>query len=161
KRAAKLPSEERTVEKRLAPARLDALRGRFDQAEEQATALAREVDASPNAAPHAAAARLLIAVRIETGRPRGAQRVPEAFLAKKAAWNRDDRPYDDPVPLMLHTLARGGKTTEAEATARADAWLAEMRRSERVNSVPLTWVYAHAQTIASREEAERALAKQD
>jgi serine/threonine-protein kinase len=159
-RAAGLAGEERAIAARVEPARVDVLRGRFERAEEQARALTREIDASPNVQPHAAAARLLVDVLLETGRTDEAGRVAGELLARSGVWNHTSV-LDGAVPAMLDARVRAGAMTRAEATARADAWIEGERRSAYLLVVPYLWAFAHAIRAATREDAEAALSRQD
>jgi serine/threonine-protein kinase len=142
---------------------LSILAGDFAAAEKGVRALAKGASASHILADRGAPARLLVAITIETGRPKDADAVAREYLAGYEAWesnaNLDDWAMaQEPTPLMLNVRwHQGGITRSVYESQMAHAvadW--EKRANQEVRN--FIWIDAYAVPSETADDANAALA---
>jgi serine/threonine-protein kinase len=160
---AKLPEARRKRLEASDRASLAIVKGDFVEAEQRLRELERLLAAEPGALAHAEPARRLVDLYLETGRPKLAAEVADAFVKKLGAWTEPHRVddaaiSDDPQVAMHATLLHTGRETQAAFDAFRDRWVDEWRKKTSDAYVGYLWIYAFALPAESPAEGERAMA---
>ncbi|WP_394834008.1 protein kinase [Pendulispora rubella] len=140
-----LPEASRKAARLHDLARLSVSYGRFDDAENFATELAREVASDPSLAPHQRAAETLVELYAETGRQAQAATTAQTFLHLKDAWtgaDLDTRSENQDMgfghePSMLAALFRAGEAADPWEPS-TEAW---DKRARKIMGARDAWAY--------------------
>jgi serine/threonine protein kinase/tetratricopeptide (TPR) repeat protein len=148
----------------LDQSRLDVLDGDFARAEGRLRDVLDSPDATDtSAASHAMPAALLVDIYRETGRMPAARKVAEQFLKQSDVWVTPHLADDlvisnDAVPRMLATLRDTGALTAPAFEQRRRLWLEHWQGKAAGLYLRTLWVYGHAWTVETPEQATAALA---
>jgi tetratricopeptide (TPR) repeat protein len=165
-RWAKTAPASRAARQLLDKSRLEILTGDFVTAEADLRELERTTSNEPMASTHARPARMLVQIYDETERADAALAEASDYMKRGAAWSTpplvsDGTISEDPVPLMLATLARGGAMRPADLEAKQREWVDLWRGKTSGVYVNYLWIYGYALPAESPKEAAGAIAALD
>jgi len=163
---ARAPESERRAIELEDTLHLAALRGDFEQALSLAAELETVLGSSGDEAPHADLARIRAEIYAETGRPKEAAQVAQAFLARRDAWARpvflEDFSFArDAVARMLAAELRGALISAAQLEQAREAWLRGWDAKLEGEYRGILWLHAYADIVETPAEAMEALARRE
>ncbi len=142
---------------------LAALTGDAPALERALDAMDRISDEGRDAWQHMNAAWTRAETFTEFGSPDRAAEVARAFLERRSAW-QEDPGLDlqaiafDVLPMMSKVAQLGGKVSKEEFERRRDGWVSSWKARLSPGMHGYLWIYGHAQTATTPDEARAALA---
>jgi serine/threonine-protein kinase len=157
----------RSKQELLDRVRIDLATGDFTSAERRAREVEQALAGEPGALAHAETHQLLVQIDTETGQDPEARKIADAFIKRKDAWitphRVDDRAiWEDPLPLMLATLAHTGGLSPSDLDAKRGDWMRAWEAKTSDTYVHYLWIYGWAlpaETAAEADAAMKALPK--
>jgi serine/threonine-protein kinase len=158
-----MPEDDRRSAEPEDLADLSIFSGDFADAEKHLAELDRAVASSTALLDHEIVAWLSTELYREIGDTTRAASVAKDLMARRAAWQSKLGPNDfavgaDMTPVMLSALGQAGAITEADHASRIEAWANGWQARLARAYHPYVWIYGHARSARTREQAEAALA---
>lgn len=143
---------------------LDLWTGDFSKAERHAHDLERAAAPILAEEDHAFAARRLLEIYAETGRPKEAGQIAATYFAKREAWAAYPMAEDwavaaDPTPLLLEAELRAALITPAAFEAARSTWIAGWKTKLSPFFARYLWENGFAAPAQTPAEAKDALAQ--
>jgi eukaryotic-like serine/threonine-protein kinase len=153
---AQTPEDKRRPIELYDRARLDFEAGQFAQAKERLLEGSRLSQSDRNALIHAKYAALLVQIERETGRPKDAVKVADAYRKREEVWQSSQLALG-PTLSILRTLLHAGALSKDAFVKERDALLTEGLGTNNTDPGSV-WFFAYVYRIEQREEAEEAMA---
>ena len=159
----RVPPAVREIDRTQERACLAILRGDFASARAEATRFEKALGSEGSRGEYAQATQLAVAVLVETGRPKAAVPVVDAFLARRDAyapgpWRSSEPILTDAMMTLLAAKRLAGAMTAAESHAERDAWIAKWKARAPELYAHSLWSYGYLAGVVDEADAKEALA---